>query len=113
MAATSEDGKIAGSWFMQHFPSRFLLKKVAGDVQSGGDVAHAGLHHAHPEFTRFMKAHPRISRFLAEHPKTSRFLFNVAHHIPVIERYVPIAPHVSSAFVYQAKPRRPHVPRFL
>jgi hypothetical protein len=96
---------------MQHTPSRFL-KKVAGDGRSSGDVAHEELHHARPEFTRFMKAHPRISRFLAEHPKTSRFLFNVAHHIPVIERYVPIAPHISSAFVHQAKPHRAHRPRF-
>jgi len=97
---------------MQHFPSRFLLKKVAEDERSDGNLAHGELHHAHPEFTRFMKAHPRISRFLAEHPKTSRFLFNVAHHIPVIERYVPIAPHISSAFIHRAKPRKAPAPRF-
>jgi hypothetical protein len=87
---------------MQHTPSRFL-QKVAKPAE---------LHHAHPAFTRFMAAHPRISRFLAEHPKTSRFLLNVAHHIPVIEKYVPIGPHISSAFVHRAKPHRTHRPRF-
>ncbi len=42
-----EDGKITGSLFMQHTPSRFL--KVAKP---------AGLHHAHPGFTRFMARAP-------------------------------------------------------
>ena len=69
---------------MQHAPSRFL--KVAKP---------AGLHHAHPGFTRFMAAHPLISRFIAEHPRASHFLFHVAHHIPVLDHYVPIAPHIS------------------
>ena len=122
----SQKGKITGSLFMQHTPSRFL-QKVAGMLDATKhrasapaevsrfcalDTAARKLHHAHPAFTRFMVAHPRISRFLAEHPKTSRFLFNVAHHIPVIEHYVPIAPHISSAFVHRAKPRKVHLPRF-
>lgn len=111
---------------MQHPPSRFL-QKVAGmlDAIKHRASAHAEvsrfcvldsaarvLHHAHPAFTRFMAAHPRISRFLADHPKTSKFLFEVAHHIPIVERFVPIAPHISSAFLHRAKPRRAHVPRF-
>lgn len=86
---------MTGSLFMQHTPSRFT--KVAKP---------AGLHHAHPFFTRFMAAHPRISRFIAEHPKTSRFVFRVAHHIPVIERYVPIAPHITPVFHQRAQPRK-------
>lgn len=110
---------------MQHLPSRFLQKvakmcdatkhrpAVPAEVSRFCmlDGAVRELHHAHPVFTRFMAEHPRISRFLAEHPKTSRFLLNVAHHIPVIERYVPIAPHISSAFVDRAKSRRPTAPR--
>jgi hypothetical protein len=60
-----------------------------------------------------MAAHPRISRFIAEHPKTSRFVFRVAHHIPVIERYVPIAPHITPVFHQWAQPRpRGPKPRF-
>jgi len=39
-----------------------------------------------------MAALPRVSRFLAEHPKTSRFVFRLAHHIPVLDRHIPIAP---------------------
>lgn len=81
--------------------SRFL-RKVAKP---------AGLQHAHPDFTRFMIAHPFISRFLAEHPRMSHFLFDVAHHIPVLDHYVPIAPHISAEFGFRAKPR-PRRPRF-
>ncbi len=72
----------------------------------------AGLSHAHPAFSRFMAEHPRISRFIAEHPKTSQFIFRIAHHIPVIERYVPLAPHISSTFVHRAKQRPAPAPRF-
>jgi hypothetical protein len=94
---------MTGSLFMQHTPSRFT--KVAGTGAAQAIPAARELHHAHPEFSRFMAAHPRISRFIAEHPKTSRFVFRIAHHIPVIEHYVPLAPHVSSTFVHRAKPR--------
>ena len=76
-----------GSLFMQHTPSRFT--KVARS---------APLQHAHPGFTRFMAAHPRLSLFVAEHPKASRFVLRVAHHIPVLDRYVPLAAHVGSLF---------------
>jgi hypothetical protein len=79
---------------MQHTPSRFL--KVAKP---------AGLHHAHPGFDRFMRDHPRISRFIVEHPRASRFVFRAAHHIPVVERYVPIAPHIAPVFGQRARPR--------
>ena len=54
--------------------------------------------HAHPGFTRFMAAHPLISRFIAEHPKTSRLSWRVAHHIPMLDHYVPIAPHIKQVF---------------
>ena len=78
---------MTGSLFMQHTPSRFTkVAKVAP------------LQHAHPGFTRFMAAHPRISLFVAEHPKASRFVLNVARHIPVLDHYVPLAPHVGSLF---------------
>ena len=101
---------MTGSLFMQHTPSRFT--KVAGTAAAHADTAAHELQHAHPEFSRFMAAHPRISRFLAEHPKTSRFVFKIAHHIPVIEHYVPIAPHISSSFVHRAKQRPAPAPRF-
>ena len=83
---------MIGSLFMQHTPSRFL--KVAKP---------AGLHHAHPSFTRFMREHPRISRFIAEHPKAARVVLRVAHHIPVFEHYVPLAPHIAPVFSQRAK----------
>jgi hypothetical protein len=57
-----------------------------------------------------MAEHPRISRFIAEHPKASRFVFRVAHYIPVVERYVPIAAHITPVFVQRARPS-PHRPR--
>jgi len=41
----------------------------------------------------------------------SHFLFEVAHHIPVLDHYVPIAPHISAEFGFRAKPR-PRRPRF-
>ncbi len=78
---------MTGSLFMQHTPSRFT--KVAKVVP---------LQHAHPGFTRFMAAHPRLSLFVAEHPKASRFVLSVARHIPVLDHYVPLAPHVGSLF---------------
>ena len=84
---------------MQHTPSRYT--KVAGP---------APLFHAHPAFTRFMAAHP-VGIFAlssAEHPKMSRFVFRVAHHIPVVEKYVPIAAHISPVLHQRAmRPRRP------
>lgn len=83
---------------MQHTPSRFL--KVAKPAE---------LHHAHPAFSRFMTEHPRISRFIAEHPKASRFVFRLAHHIPVLQPYVPLAPHVRS--LYNSHACRPRWPR--
>ncbi len=92
---------MIGSLFMQHTPSRFT--KVAKS---------APLHHAHPGFTRFMAEHPRISRFIAEHPKASRFVFRVAHHIPILDHYVPLAPPITPVFHLRAmRPRRP-LPRF-
>jgi hypothetical protein len=100
---------MTGSLFMQHTPSRFT--KVAETGAAQADAAAGELHHAHPEFSRFMAAHPRISRFLAEHPKTSRFIFQVAHHIPVIEQYVPLTQHIKSTFANRVKPRAP-APRF-
>ena len=92
---------MTGSLFMQHTPSRFT--KVAKP---------APLQHAHPAFTRFMAAHPVISRFIAEHPKMSRFVFRVAHHIPVVEKYVPIAAHISPVFHQRAMRPRGRLPRF-
>jgi len=79
---------------MQHTPSRYT--KVAGP---------AGLFHAHPGFTRFMAAHPLISRFIAEHPKTVHLVLAVAHHIPILDHYVPIAPHIKQVFDRRAAPR--------
>jgi hypothetical protein len=68
------------------------------------------LNHAHPAFTRFMAAHPTLSRFIAEHPQASRFVFRLAHHIPILDHYVPIAPHITAEFAYRAKPRpRPRI----
>jgi len=98
---------------MQHTPSRFL-QKVAQPDAAPASAGPRELQHAHPVFTRFMQKHPGISRFLAEHPKTSRFLLNVAHHIPVIERYVPLAPHISSSFAHRSQPQHnaPKPPRF-
>ena len=84
---------------MQHTPSRFL--KVAKPAE---------LNHAPPAFTRFMDAHPRLSRFVVEHPKTSRFFFCLAHHLPVIERYVPLAAPIAP--VYNPRARRPRWPTF-
>lgn len=92
---------MTGSLFMQHTPSRFT--KVAKP---------APLPHAHPAFTRFMAAHPVISRFIAEHPKMSRFVFRIAHHIPVVEKYVPIAAHISPVFHQRAMRHRGRFPRF-
>jgi len=86
---------------MQHTPSRFT--KVAKS---------AGLYHAHPGFTRVVATHPLISRFIAEHPKASRFVFRVAHPIPVIEHYVPIAAHITPVFVQRAKPSPAHASGF-
>ena len=94
---------------MQHTPSRFL-QKVAQPPAAPASAGPRELQHAHPVFTRFMQKHPGISRFMAEHPKTSRFLLNVAHHIPVIERFVPLAPHISSTFTHRTKPRPPGPP---
>ena len=64
--------------------------------------------------SRFLTRHPKLSRFIAEHPRTSRFIFRVAHHIPVLDRYFPLAPHISSAFVHRSEPRHhaPAPPRF-
>jgi len=96
---------------MQHTPSRFT--KVAEPGAVPAPSAAAGLHHAHPGFTRFMAEHPRISRFIAEHPKASRFVFRIAHHIPVIEHYLPIAAPITPVFVHHARPRpRGRLPRF-
>jgi len=78
---------MTGSLFMQHTPSRFTKVARAAPLQ-----------HAHPGFTRFMAANPRLSLFVAEHPKASRFVLNVARHIPVLDHYVPLAPHVGSLF---------------
>jgi len=64
------------------------------------------LFHAHPGFTRFMAAHPLISRFIAEHPKTTHFVLAVAHRIPNLDHYVPIAPHIKQVFDRRAAPRR-------
>jgi hypothetical protein len=90
---------------LQHTPSRFL--KVAQPAAAPAQRSAApALQHAHPGFDRFMAAHPRISRFIEEHPKESRFLLRVAHHIPVVERYVPVAwPHLSPVFSQRARPR--------
>jgi hypothetical protein len=89
---------------MQHTPSRFL--KVAQPAAAPARRSPApGLRHAHPGFDRFMHDHPLISRFIEEHPKASRFVFRVAHHIPVIERYVPIAAHIAPVFSQRARPR--------
>lgn len=101
---------MIGSLFMQHTPSRFtkVAEPHAAPAQSPG----CPLRHAHPAFTRFMAAHPVISRFVAEHPRMSRFVFRVAHHIPVIDKYVPLAAHISPVFHQRAmRPRRPG-PRF-
>jgi hypothetical protein len=96
---------------MQHTPSRYLKVAKPGAVPASS--AARGLHHAHPGFTRFMAEHPRISRFIAEHPKTSRFLLGIAHHIPVIEHYVPIALPITPIFDYRSRPpRRVPKPRF-
>jgi hypothetical protein len=89
---------------MQHTPSRFL-KVAKPDAAPARRNAASGLHHAHPGFDRFMHDHPQISRFITEHPKASRFVFRVAHHIPVIERYVPIAAHIAPVFAQRARPR--------
>jgi len=93
----------------QHAPSRFLKVAVS-----------AGLHHAPPVFTRFMAAHPKVSRFLAEHPKvsrflvehpkTSRFVFSLAHLMPVLDRYIPFAPHFVPA--YNPRDQRSRGPAF-
>jgi len=81
----------------QHAPSRFI--KVAETAPR------------HQAFSRFMAALPRVSRFLAEHPKTSRFVFRLAHHIPVLDRYVPIAPHIIVP-AYNPHAQRPRGPAF-
>jgi hypothetical protein len=96
---------MTGSLFMQHTPSRFT--KVAEPQAALAQGAPCPLRHAHPGFTRFMAEHPRISRFIAEHPKMSRFVFRVAHHIPVVDKYVPIAAHIAPVFHQRAmRPRR-------
>jgi hypothetical protein len=60
-----------------------------------------------------MAEHPRISLFIAEHPKASRFVFRLAQHIPVIEKYVPLAAPVAPVFVHRARQRpRDPMPRF-
>jgi len=64
------------------------------------------LPHAHPAFSRFMAAHPRISRFLVEHPKATAAVLRVAHRIPFLDPFVPLAPHITAEFGYCAK-RRP------
>lgn len=61
--------------------------------RSGKVARTAGLHHAHPGFTRFMAAFPRVSRFLAEHPQLSNIMVHAAHHIPVPDHYVPLDVH--------------------
>jgi hypothetical protein len=63
-----------------------------------------------------MAALPRVSRFLVEHPKTSRFVFRLAHHIPVLDRYIPLmrcsfAPH-HIAPAYNPHAQRPRGPAF-
>lgn len=83
----------------QHAPSRFI--KVAET---------APRHQAYPAFSRFMAALPQVSRFLAEHPKTSRFVFRLAHHIPVLDCYIPIAPPLAPA--YNPHAQRPRGPAF-
>jgi len=63
----------------------------------------------HPAFSKFVAAHPRISWFVAEHPKASRFLLRVAHHIPVLNYYVPPAPHIAPVYNIHARKQRPPV----
>jgi hypothetical protein len=53
-----------------------------------------------------MAAHPRISRFLVEHPKATAAVLRVAHRIPFLDPFVPLAPHITAEFGYCAK-RRP------
>ena len=66
------------------------------------------MYHAHAGFELvFMAAHSLISRFLAEHPKAATFVFRVAHHIPILDHYVPIAPHISPDFERRARPASP------
>jgi hypothetical protein len=93
---TPPTGTMTGWLSTQHTLSRFT--KAAGT---------AGLHHAHPGFERFMAAHPLISRFTTEHPKATALVFRVAHHIPILDRYVPIAP----VFERRAPPRPRQRPR--
>jgi hypothetical protein len=76
---TIQEFRLTGSLEKQHPPDRFT--KVAGT---------AGLHHAHPAFSRFMAEHPRLSRFLAEHPKATAVVLRVAHRIPLLDPYVPL-----------------------
>jgi len=89
---------------------------IVGNASARTGAERAALHHAHPDFSRFMAEHPRISRFLAEHPKATHFAFHAAHHIPVLEHYidldvrVPIALHIAP--VYNRRARMvPHGPR--
>jgi hypothetical protein len=47
---------------------------------------------AHPKVSLFLAEHPKVSRFLVEHPKASRFVFSLADLMPVLDRYLHIAP---------------------
>jgi hypothetical protein len=89
-----------GSSPWQHAPSRFT--KVART---------AGLHHRHPRFDRFIAPHPLLSWFMQKHPKATAFVFPVAHHTPILGRYVPIAQHISPVFERRASPRPRPRPR--
>ena len=103
---------MSGSRFIATVtPSRFI--KVAAPQPKPPGLAHA--HPACPPepwrrgaFSKFLTAHPRISRFVAEHPRASRFLFRAASHIPVVNRFIPIAPHIAPVYNATArKTRRP------
>jgi len=89
---------------------------IMGPAPGTSGAGRAALHHAHPEFSRFMAGHPRISRFLAEHPKLTHCALHAAHHIPILDHYVdlnvrvPIALHIAP--VYNRRARMvPHGPR--
>jgi hypothetical protein len=96
------DAHPAFSRFMAAHPrlSRFFVA-----LPKAASVATLELHHAHPVFSRFMAAHPRISRFLVEHPKATAVVLRVAHRIPFLDPFVPLAPHITAEFSHCARPR--------
>jgi len=97
---------------LEHAPLSFE-HFILGHLPDGKAAAHAALHHAHPGFTGFMTDHPLISRFLTDHPKTAHAVFHATHRVPgvhhYLDHYVPLAPHIASAYNSRTRmaPRAP------